>query len=173
MKSYYKTNPNILYSALIHDLSLMTALDVIGSKQNAELVVRRLKKTLHFAKKHLQVTKLEMQRTIIFISDYFLLYHCDSIPDPEIPLTPLQDHLKSLYTYHKDELTKKAAAGMLEKLQNRWDRWGGEGAKSLWEAFQKLLALFIHVYDADEQEEDEMVIHRWMKLVMAMVGDHQ
>jgi hypothetical protein len=175
MQIYYKTNPNILYSALIHDLSLMTALDVIDSKANAEIVARRLKKTLQYAKKHLLVTKSEMQQTIILVLDYFLLYHCDTIPDPMSDgIQPhLEDHLINLHSFHNDELTKIAAVGMLEMLGSRWDTWSGKGAKSLWEAFQKLLALFIDVYNTEDEEEvmeeEEMVINRWMKLVMRMV----
>lgn len=113
IKRCYDINPDILTVAILHDISLMTALGV-ADLTDLSIAEERVRLTMLLARDTLGVSREVMEKTLFFIADFFKVYKKDRIAinmDTSIMINQLNLHANS-----QDQLVRKGAEGVKIKI---------------------------------------------------------
>ncbi len=119
MKKYYTVNPDILTASLIHDISLLTVLKVMGI--DTASVQNRLRQTMVFARDELMVSTEQMLTLMLFIADYFALYggkgDYDAVKRDDVDIAVR--HLQALLD---SEERQDVVRGVLKIMSEGWQK---------------------------------------------------
>jgi hypothetical protein len=119
MKKYHAVNPDILTASVIHDISLLTALKLMGI--DTANVPNRLRQTMVFARDELMVSTEQMLTLMLFIADYFALYgdkgDYDAVKRDDVDIAV--HHLQALLD---SEERQDVVRGVLKIISEGWQK---------------------------------------------------
>lgn len=145
---YYTLNHDILAAAMIHKLSLITALCVEGeNKLNIENMWKGIEEMLQYARVTFMVSEKKMLLVFLFIMDYFVLYHAEDYDGIQRTSSEQMKHLNDTLQNHQDRIMRKVAGFMLGA---NWGDIRVRAADCLLEAVKRLGLLIHEVYLHEE-----------------------